>query len=319
MLGKGSYSPRAIPEMSKPYEWHEFMYSDCVRYENLLVFVPYVDAKFISVLNTQSLKFSYVENTGGYRYKKGIVYENGIYMFGEPMDGGKKMVLDMDSMSMKNVIWQGDASPTITFDNGCRVNNKVYWPNWGFGTVCIFDFENKTTEKIKIKNVDMPILTITFDGQYFWLSGIGDEILIWDKEKNEIVEVIQLEKVNKNCPWDMRFSAAKIMGEYIYFSPVYYKKMVRIHRQSQKIEELFEIEDDEVCWNICETGYDSIYVDVTNYKENSSRNYIISANGIMKDNNTEFSIQDCYFEENFFENSGNTLDMFITYLDLARA
>lgn len=319
MIEKGSDFLQLIPEIDKPYKWHDGIYSDCVRYENLLVFVPYINAEFISVLDTQSLKFSYVKNRGGYRYKKGIVYEKGIYMFGEYLDGGKNMMLDMDSMSVKNITWQGEnVSPTIAFDNGCRINNKVYWPNWGYGTICVFDFENKTTKKIKINNVDMSILTITFDGEHFWLSGTENEILIWDEQENEIIEVIKLEKTSRNYSLTMRFSSSKMLGEYVYFAPVYYKKMIRIHRKSKEIEELFELGDSDICWNICETGYDSIYVDVTNNAENSSRNYIISADGMIKDNNTEFSIQNYYFKENNFESSSNNLEMLINYLVSAR-
>ena len=271
MLRKGWDSPQVIQEMNKPYTWHEYMYSDCVKYENMLVFVPYVNAEFISILDTQSLKFSYVKNIGGYRYKKAIVYEDGVYMFSEPLDGGKRMILDMNSMNVRNIIWKGeDVEPAITIDNGCRINNKVYWPNFGFGTICIFDFENKSTDKVKIDNVDLPILTVAFDGEYFWLSGIGDEVLIWDEKENNIVEVIQLEKLDRECLWDMRFSSCKILGEYVYFSPVYSKKMIRINRKTKMIEELFEIGNNEVCWNICEIGNGRIYVDVTNYKENKS-------------------------------------------------
>ncbi|MXP77837.1 hypothetical protein GN277_21525 [Lachnospiraceae bacterium WCA-9-b2] len=82
--------------------------------------------------------------------------------------------------------------------------------------------------------MDLSILTVTFDGEYFWLSGIGDEVLIWDEKKNEIIEVIQLKKVDRNCPWNMRFSSSRILGEYVYFSPVYYNKMLRINRYSKK-------------------------------------------------------------------------------------
>ena len=315
MIEKGSCSLRVIQEMNKPYVWHEFMYSDCVRYNNILVFVPYINAEFISILDTQSLEFTYVKNIGGYRYKKAIVYENDTYIFGEPLDGSKRMKLDMHSLELKEAIWKGEnVEPAIIFDNGCRINNKMYWPNFGYGTICVFDFVNKTTEKVKIKNVDFPILTIIFDGEYFWLSGIEDEIIIWDEKENEIVEVIQLEKMVREFPWDMRFSSSRILGDNVYFSPVYYKKMIRINRKSKQIEELFEIENDEVCWNICEIGHNRIFVDVTNYKNNKSRNYIISDNGTIKDNNTEFSIQDCYFQENMFESPDNSLEMLINYL-----
>ena len=64
MIEKGSCSLRVIQEMNKPYVWHEFMYSDCVRYNNILVFVPYINAEFISILDTQSLEFTYVKNIG---------------------------------------------------------------------------------------------------------------------------------------------------------------------------------------------------------------------------------------------------------------
>ena len=320
MLKKGSDTLSVIQEMDKPFTWHPFMHSDCVNYKNILVFVPYVEAEFITILDTESLKFLYIKNIGKYRYKKAIVYEDGIYMFGEPFDGGRRMRLDMNSLNVKNITWKGeDVKPAITFDNGCRINNKVYWPNFGCGTICIFDFENKTTKKVQIKNVDIPILTVAFDGEYFWLSGIGDEILIWDERENKIIQVIQLEKTDRECPWDMRFSSASIMGEYIYFSPVYYKKMIRIHLKSKKIEDVFEIKNDEVCWNICEIGHDRIYVDVTNYKDNKSRNYVISADGVIKENNEEFSIQNCYFQENLFENSDNRLEMLIDYLVLSHA
>lgn len=315
MLEKGSSSLQVIQEMNKPYVWHEFMYSDCVKYKDMVVFVPYVNAEYISILNTIDLKFSYVKNTGVHRYKKAIVYEKGIYMFGEPCDGSKKMMLDMDSLEVKNPIWEGEnVKPAIIFDNGCQVNNKMYWANWGCGTICVFDFENKTTYKVKIKNIDMPILTISFDGEYFWLSGIGDKILVWDEEENEIVEIIQLKKTDGKCPWNMRFSSSRILGEHIYFSPVYCKKMIMINLKSKKVEELFEIGSNEVCWNICATDHNSIYLDVTDYKENKSQNYIILSDGTVKNNNTEFSIQNCYFQENLFEGVDNNLQMFINYL-----
>ena len=315
MLKKGSESLCVIQEMNKPYIWHQYMYSDCARYKNMLVFVPYVDAEFITILDTQSFKFSYVKNTGGYRYKKAIAYNDQIYMFGEHLDGGRRMLLDMESMNVTSITWKGKkVEPAITFDNGRKINHKVYWPNFGNGTICVFDFENRTTDKIKIKNTDVPILTVTFDGEYFWLSGIGDEVLIWDEMENKIIDVIQLKKIDRECPWDMRFSASRIMGEYVYFSPVYYNNIIRINRKSKKPEYLFEVGDDEVCWNMCEIEKDRIYIDITNYKKDNSRNCIISADGTIREKCTEFSIQNCYFQENLFENLDNNIEVLINYL-----
>ena len=62
--------------------------------------------------------------------------------------------------------------PAITFDNGCKINHKVYWPNFGNGTICVFDFENTNGMQHVGENRFVPVAKngepMLGDGKVVW-------------------------------------------------------------------------------------------------------------------------------------------------------
>lgn len=321
IMDEGNHRLRAVPELNKPYSWHPYIYSDCVAFEDKVLFVPYQDAEYISVLDTSKQKFQYIENPGKCRYKKGIPYKNQIYIFGERLDGGNTLVVDMEKMTAEKVTWNGDETkPEIIINNISLMDDKVYCPNYGVGSIAVYHLPEKRAELVDLKRDDFLILTIAGHENLFWLSGIGDgpceTILIWNSEENSVVEEINLQSVDKQCPWNIRFSSSIIMDEYVYFAPIRYDRMIRINRRNGSVESLFEIKDSEVCWSMCRLDEKRVYVSITDYETGNARNCICSSDGSVRENAPEYSISSVFLPEKMnLERDYSTLEMFLKYVN----
>lgn len=321
IMDEENHKIRAVPELNKPYSWHPHIYSDCVAFEDKVLFVPDQDAEYISVLDTSKQKFQYIENSGRCRYKKGIPYKNQIYIFGDRLDGGNTLAVDMENMAAEKIIWKGDETkPAILFNNICLMDDKVYCPNHGSASIAVYHLPEKKAELVDLKRDDFLILTIAGHENIFWLSGIGDRpyetILIWNSEENAVVEEIKLQSVDKRCPSKIRFSSSIIMDEYVYFAPLCYDRMIRINRENGFVESLFEIKDSEVCWSMCRLDEKRIYVSISDYETGAVRNCICSSDGSVRENTPEYSISSVFLPEEInMEQKNSTLEMFLEYVN----
>ncbi len=100
IFDKNKNKVELIDESDIPYKWNSNIFSDCLLYENKVIFLPDQDGDYIFILDTDCMKFTYVKNPQGYRYKKGYVYGKYVYMFGEFVCGGHILKLDMDTYTV---------------------------------------------------------------------------------------------------------------------------------------------------------------------------------------------------------------------------
>ena len=318
IFDKSNSKVRLIDEPDMPYEWNVNMFSDCVLYDNKVVFVPDQDADYISILDTENMKFTYIDNPQRYRYKKGFVYGKYVYVFGEYVFGGHILRIDMDELCVELDMFEGQSyKQKIIFNNTHRIGNMIYATRVGgdeqYKRACKFDLENETETYIDILGIDEPVLTICNDGEFFWLSGSSNKIFFWDEKNNTIKDTINLKAYDREYPWDFWFTSSEVFGDYVYFAPAYHNKMIRIDRKTHEAEELFEITPEEVCWSICKIDEKRLYVDISHYNTKDARNYVFYEDGTYEKDNDMFILEDLYMNE-INESKISTLKAFVKHV-----
>lgn len=317
VLKEGDSKPSVINEMTPPYEWKKGMFSDVVAYEDKLVFLPYFFADYLAILDINTLTFSYLENVGKKIFNRGIVSENYIYMFGTLVNGGHVAKLNMDTMEIENVKFKNQRyKQKIQYGNIAVIGKKIYCPFAGEEVICCFDLESGYEYGYKIKNFDLAdsVNTITYDGEFFWISTSSNKIYVWDEGNDCIVDIIELDDFRRKYPWTFWFAASKKMGDYVYFSPAYYNTMIRVNIYSHEVEKLFEISDEEVCWNICSLDEGNLFVDITEYNSDYARNYVLNKDGTIVANDPRFSLDGLYFQSNINEDRFNGIKGFLNWV-----
>ena len=305
-----------IPEENAPFDWHGYIYSDCVLYEKKILFNPNKDCDYFEIYDIETHSFTYLKNTNRYSSTKSVLYEKNIYLFEQPTNGGRAVKFNMEDMRYDEVSWKGDdVEPIFLFNNCCKIDASIWGPNYGRGNLCVFNFDEQTSKKIFIEYESFPIASVAFDGELFWLSGNCDEILLWESKGNRIVEQILLHNSDVECPWEMRFSSSLVHGDYIYFAPVKYKKIIRINIKNKEVEELFTIKNNEVCWNVCELDNGRLLFGLIDYNTNISRNVIIENDEQVYVDRIEFVINDTflrlYLDRIIYEDNNSNLSDYL--------
>lgn len=97
-----------------------------------------------------------------------------------------------------------DIESDIELSGSIMIGKNIYVISAKQPEIYIFKEETKSIEVIKLEEIKGNLLSISYDGQRFWLSGFKNEIYIWDKDKNKV------EIINK---FPDGFGTYKINGE----------------------------------------------------------------------------------------------------------
>ncbi|MCR5678129.1 MAG: hypothetical protein K6G13_08880 [Agathobacter sp.] len=295
--------------------WCPYQYSDCVHIDHTLLFVPCDRAPFITLYHVDTKTFEYIKNEGQKKYKIGIPCGDKIYLFGEHLDGDNVAVVDPVNHEIKELHWSSEnEQPAITYHNYSRMGNKLLFPNFGYGKLCEYDLDNQTSRIIEISEEIAPS-SVLVDEDIIWITGNKDEIHVYGKEDFSLHKIIKLPERTRDCQWKMRFSASAIMGDDIFFSPVYYGSIIKINRLNMAVETVYELEEDEICWSINTLDENHLYFDVYNFVTAEVGNIVVSSTGEITKNDHRFIGSNLYFRNELYESSINSL---VGYLDFVR-
>ena len=315
VLKKDTGTIRLIPEWNNKEKWHGYMYSDCSVCGSKIIYSPYMETRYFSILNTEDETFTYIENTKGYTVGKSVVFGDDIYFFEKHPEGGRTAKININDLKLEEVSWEGDAVENLLlFNDCCQVGGCLYGPNCNSAQICSFDIRDGRAKKYSLEKNMNSTTTVAYDGEYYWISGCCDEIVVWDKDRNVIENVIEIEHHETKLEWNMRFSSSIYRDGYIYFSPICYNKIIRIDTKTAQIEELFNIDDDEVCWNICDIADDRLLFSITHPYTGATRNIVINSFGDIDENN-EFMLSTLDFPDFYTtilpESKESPLEMFL--------
>lgn len=168
---------------------------------------------------------------------------------------------------------------------------------------------NMSTEKYcfwKVGKKEIQYVTITFDGDYFWLSGDKRFIVRWNKENNEVMIFDDFpqgfEYGTKEINWKELFSCGCLWNGNIYFLPLNSNMLIKFNRNSGNMNYILKIMPDHICFKMKAINKEEVYV------EEIYMNILLRANSYnilsddqYKESDLKFGIND-EIDGNYMEN-----------------
>lgn len=159
---------------------------------------------------------------------------------------------------------------------------------------------NMNTNKYHFWNVgkkEIQYVTVTFDGEYFWLSGDKKFIVRWKKESNEIKEFnnfpLDFEYGNKKIAWKELFSNGYIWNESIYFSPLNSNMLIKFDKNSGNMKCILKVDFNHICFEMMLLNEEEIYMETLDMNSLLRANsYCISKDDQYKESFLTFGIHD---------------------------
>lgn len=147
---------------------------------------------------------------------------------------------------------------------------------------------NMQTDEYKFWNVGtrrIQYVTVSFDGDYFWLSGDQRFIVRWKKENNEVKEYDSFpdgfECGNKKISWKELFSCSHLWNGNLYFAPLNANMVISINRITGEIECVARIEENQICLKLIKLEDIGIYIEV-----DSCSGYYVKKSYLINSDNT---------------------------------
>ena len=254
-------------------------YMDAVAVDNYIIFTPYL-ADHISVLNTVTNEWIYILKGNKLYYKRAHVNDGKAYLI--PDNGEIKDIL-IASPSRKEFIrgeevFRGDVNEKVFLEGDAALYEEyLIVPIRGMGRVAYINCKDNSVRNEKIPDADFQISTIVNVKDEIWFTGDSDEIIIVKKNGNR--KCLKLDAgITGDIGWNSRFSKGIVVGEYVYFAPLFYRSCIRIHIVTHEIQKMLEMESSFISWGIM--TYDNI-VFFNEFSPDLKRiqNYWIDENG----------------------------------------
>lgn len=210
------------------------------------------------------------------------------------------------------------------------VNKKLYYIV--SSKVCCIDSVNRTNNRYDIGDVDCELNTIYYDGQNFWLSGIREEIYIWNPVQGVVKVVKNILNGYHLTEFERRmivsgvplFNYSVLLGEYIWFIPIQMNApIIYIHKKDYAVNILDVPKEKETEDTLKKRGnafkyrviyvYNERYIGIFSLKEQKvfeidtkelqiiEKNYTLSSNTENSIANAYYNTKNILYESNEFE------------------
>lgn len=166
---------------------------------------------------------------------------------------------------------------------GIDVDRSLYIPAKEKGTLFCVDMQGRTVRTFLVPDEEMIFETISCDGKDLWLSGTEKKIIKWsiDKKIKTEYDLRYLEDREIEMPWDSYFYVSRVFGEYVYYAPFKAKQLIRIHKQSGKIEQILVMDENEITL-LLEVMNNNLYFNCQNvFGGMPLADYLIKENGVI--------------------------------------
>lgn len=241
----------AILEENEPEYYQSGAYFRCYRDNDYIVYLPYV-SNYFSILNINNNDFYYINRKKTVFYRSGAVYKGICFAF--PEDGNLSDIAAVDVLKKEVYYPFGPIEGTrvVSFGECCFHDRFVYTCLNKRDTIARLDLENYSVEEIKLNNWNLQFKTIIYFDGCLYLSGEFDALVRIDEELNCEKIILFDEYLDKthSIKQTPRFSDCRLIGDYIYFSPLKYRCVIRLNTYLKEVEYLFPIDSDCISWGI---------------------------------------------------------------------
>lgn len=286
----------------------EQLYLSMTLCNQVIYIVPY-EGSYICTYNINTKEFQHIllETSKNGLLKKHFrlcfTYQDKVYLLGGK--GSTMLCIDSVTNRIKEATeWIFDFKKKYNCDAAVRTHSNIcivencFWVAIE-GNNLLLEY-NMDTDDYCFWNVgkrEIQYVTVTFDGNFFWLSGDKNFLIRWEKERNEIIEYNNFpqhfEYGNKKIGWSELFSCGYIWNENIYFLPLNSNMLIKFNMNSGDMKCITKVDYNHISFIIKAISDDELYVgeiDIKSFLRTNS--YNILKNDKSKASFFKFGIDD---------------------------
>lgn len=204
-------------------------------------------------------------------YKICFCYQQKVYFLGGK--GTVMLCVDTDTGVVEEITeWNDGFKKKFGFETWVRTHQYVciidhcFWVALEGNNILLqYNMETKEYFFWNVGRKNMQYVTVSFDGEYFWLSGEEKSIVRWKKEIDEVKEFENFpegfESENKRAGVKELFSCGYIWNDSIYFAPLNSNMLVKFERLSNQMKCILKTDMNHVCFKIVEISDRELYME----------------------------------------------------------
>lgn len=204
-------------------------------------------------------------------YKICFSYQEKIYFLGGK--GTSMLCIDTKTNEIEEIAeWSNSFKNKFGFETWIRTHQHICITEHCFwvaleGNNMLLQYNMITNEycfwNIGIKK--MQYVTVSFDGEYFWISGEKKVIVRWKKETNEIKEFEDFPKGfivgDGKIGWKELFSCGYVWNGNIYFAPLNSNMLIKFEREYNQMKCIIKTDLNHVCFKMIEISPYKLYME----------------------------------------------------------
>lgn len=173
------------------------LYLNILKVDNRLVLVPFL-AKSIGIYDIDTKEFNNIPlEMPGCKCYGAVTYNNTVFLVG--YNSARIVSLDVMNKTVKYIVDCEDYFMNKKIDNvryyfrknSCVVDNYFYIASCVSNTIIKLDMQTEKVEFIELDIETDGLMTITFDGNDFWITkNVADSLIKWNEHNNECKDIM---------------------------------------------------------------------------------------------------------------------------------
>lgn len=259
------------------------------------IYIAPYEADFICIYNIEKRKFQRIPlgQIHGELQKKYyhmcFSFRNQVYFLGGSnstmlcVDTETDIVKDIQEWTYEFKSKYGYETRVTTHTNVC-IEDHCFWVTLK-GDNILLQYNMRTGEHCfwKVGKKRIQYVTITYDGEYFWLSGDKRFIVRWKKESNEVREYDRFPegfgRCEKDIGWKELFSCGYLWNKRIYFAPLNSNMLIKFDLKMEKMECAALIGSGNICPKIVKIDEKKLYIEEDDERLRFKRSLLIGMDG----------------------------------------
>jgi len=301
-----------LEEKEENMDKQKYAYLHSIAYQNFIIFPPYFANQF-TIYDNKEKKFFYLNKKIKNAYYSGLIYKDRCIFLTNNFAELTELSIKNNEIFLSYPLLNKAEISVYSFRDICQIEEKVYVPCREKDTILEYNLDNHQMRIIKVETGGMNIKTIYFDGIYFFLSGNLPFVYRISRDLKSKIDKISLPEdyiKTKEFGWDIIFSQGLMYNEYIFYAPVYYRAVIRIHRTTLEVKVIYPVKDESYSWGIKKFGEGKIYIDFVE-DESFKENVVIDPEGNVLEKNIFQPNMNALTAFNFIEYRAGILEFLI--------
>lgn len=218
------------------YKWNDYLILSSYKARSALAFYEYHSKKW-EYINVEECKKEWL------LFREESVFEfNGyLYIFSQSL---VILKVNIEKRTIEYLFYPGMRPEDDIVGEIEAVGGKIYIPMQHSNKIFIFDLCTEIIQSIVVNTELKGIETLCFDGQVFWMTGIGKMICSWNERHNKSVSYCNfpqnfdkyMEREGEEGWW---FIQSFYYKNFVYFVPSYANMILEMNIHTKVIREIF--------------------------------------------------------------------------------